>query len=169
MERRKASSVESSHTLLPSCELCHCCGCLGSIPEWPSRETYRLHLSVICLGVERESTYPWETIPHWSKVAQWGVKPWDPPGCTFLGANSNRYTMLRCQRGPPLREERLWGGAPAVPDTGLNVRQCRWDLNPIPSNPREQCHGSHTGERTTGLEFGTFASSSGITTPGYLI
>lgn len=34
-ERRKASNVESSHTLLPSCELCHCCGCLGSIPEGP--------------------------------------------------------------------------------------------------------------------------------------
>lgn len=77
VERRKASNVESSHTFLPSCELCHRFGHLGSIPEGPSRETYRLHC-VICLGVERESTYPRETIPHWSKVAQWGVKPWTP-------------------------------------------------------------------------------------------
>lgn len=30
-------------------------------------------------------------------------------------------------------------------DTDLSVRQCRWDLNPIPSNSRVQCHCPHTG------------------------
>lgn len=90
-------------------------------------------------GVERKSTYSWVTIPHRSRVAQWGVKlrelevahPWGPVLVGILCSGVNVA---------PLREERIRGGAPAVSDTDIGVGQCRWGLNPTPPNSTVQCH-----------------------------
>lgn len=93
-------------------------------------------------GIRGESIYPWATIRCWSRVALWDVKPSTLLDCTFVRAGPVGEPCSGVKE-VPLREERIQSGAPAVAETDLTARQCRWDSNPVPSNSEVWCHWPH--------------------------